>query len=230
MESLVECQLVKDAFTEILSNHCKPLKRYVRMVWASMLLLSLVMVFLVLTWTVQTRHEQKHHIFGSSVKPNSATANEESAAAADDQVSQNGSKHDQTWKRETERKMGRLRDCIEELTKFTLESHVNGTLEIDLPLSKDFCSSLLAPDPNDAVLSLLPDATDCSRGVPEYPLYRRLSSALYHSVTTTTSGEFRASHGGMTSVNADVKLDEEEDCSKLVGDEGSKLSSVSGYG
>ncbi|KAF8393759.1 hypothetical protein HHK36_019957 [Tetracentron sinense] len=34
MESLVDCQLVKEAFTEILLKHCKPLKKYVRMVWA----------------------------------------------------------------------------------------------------------------------------------------------------------------------------------------------------
>lgn len=90
MENLVECQIVKDAFAEILSKHCKPLKRYVRMEWASLLLLSLVMVVLVLTWTVQTRHEQQHHSLDNSVKPHSASANEEESAtattaAADDQ-------------------------------------------------------------------------------------------------------------------------------------------------
>lgn len=71
MESLVECQTVKDAFSEILTKHCKPLKKYVRMVWGSMLFLSLSMVFLVLNWTVIARHDQEKHSLDGSVKPHS---------------------------------------------------------------------------------------------------------------------------------------------------------------
>ena len=69
MENLVECQTVKDAFSEILLYHCKPLKRYVRMVWASMVFLSLVMVFLVLVWTLLVQLEQENHSLEGSVKP-----------------------------------------------------------------------------------------------------------------------------------------------------------------
>ncbi|KAL3583225.1 hypothetical protein D5086_014286 [Populus alba] len=69
MENLVQCKAVKDAFSEILLYHCKPLKRYVRMVWASMVFLSLVMVFLVLIWTMLAQHEQEHHSLDGSVKP-----------------------------------------------------------------------------------------------------------------------------------------------------------------
>ncbi|CAK7322660.1 unnamed protein product [Dovyalis caffra] len=69
MENLVECQSVKNAFSEILLYHCKPLKRYVKMVWASMVFLSLVMVFLVLIWTMLAQHEQEHHSLDGSVKP-----------------------------------------------------------------------------------------------------------------------------------------------------------------
>lgn len=76
MESLVECQSVSAAFSEILTNHCKPLKKYVKMVWGSMLFLSLSMVFLVLIWTVQAHHEQEHHSADGSVKPHSAAENE----------------------------------------------------------------------------------------------------------------------------------------------------------
>lgn len=74
MESLVECQIVTDAFSEILKNHCEPLKRYTKMVWATLVFLSVVMVALVLTWTGEARHEEYHHSLDASVKPCSAAA------------------------------------------------------------------------------------------------------------------------------------------------------------
>ncbi|KAG8369463.1 hypothetical protein BUALT_Bualt14G0016300 [Buddleja alternifolia] len=72
MQSLVECQTVKDAFSEILQKHCNPLKRYVRMVWAALVFLSVVLVALVLLWTIGARHEKNHHSLDGSVKPHSA--------------------------------------------------------------------------------------------------------------------------------------------------------------
>ena len=42
-----------------------------------------------------------------------------------------------------------LKDCMEEVVRYTLESHINETLEFDLGLSKSFCSDLLKLDPND---------------------------------------------------------------------------------
>lgn len=39
-----------------------------------------------------------------------------------------------------------LGNCLEELVKYTLSSSINGTLEIDLRLSKDYCSVLLMDD------------------------------------------------------------------------------------
>ncbi|XP_058184517.1 uncharacterized protein LOC131301990 isoform X1 [Rhododendron vialii] len=74
MENLVECQSVAQAFTEILHNHCKPLKRYTRMVWAALVFLSVIMVALVLIWTDEAHHQQKHHFSNSSVKPHSMAA------------------------------------------------------------------------------------------------------------------------------------------------------------
>ncbi|KAL3835081.1 hypothetical protein ACJIZ3_009817 [Penstemon smallii] len=71
MERLVECQTVSDAFSDILNNHCKPLKRYVRMVWRSLVFLSVVMVALVVVWITGTYHEQNLHSLGSSIKPSS---------------------------------------------------------------------------------------------------------------------------------------------------------------
>lgn len=38
---------------------------------------------------------------------------------------------------------------MEELVRFTVESSINETLEIDLGLSKAFCSNLLKDDPTD---------------------------------------------------------------------------------
>ncbi|KAK1559401.1 hypothetical protein Q3G72_014035 [Acer saccharum] len=40
-----------------------------------------------------------------------------------------------------------VRQCIEELLKFTLESHLNKALELDLGLSMDFCSYFLKHHP-----------------------------------------------------------------------------------
>ncbi|KAL1805311.1 hypothetical protein ACET3Z_028379 [Daucus carota] len=72
MDSLVECQTVKNAFAEILEKHCKPLKRDTHMVWASMAYLSSVMVILVLLWTYQASRWRKDHYSDSSVKPHFA--------------------------------------------------------------------------------------------------------------------------------------------------------------
>ncbi|OMP08337.1 hypothetical protein COLO4_06571 [Corchorus olitorius] len=44
MESLVECQSVKDAFSEILRGHCKPLRSSARMAWGAMVFLSIIMI------------------------------------------------------------------------------------------------------------------------------------------------------------------------------------------
>lgn len=75
MESLVECESVKNAFSEILTKQCKPLKRFVKMVWTAMLFLSLTTVFLVVLWTIRARHDHSHHFSDSSVKPHSAPPN-----------------------------------------------------------------------------------------------------------------------------------------------------------
>ncbi|GLT69783.1 hypothetical protein SLA2020_419080 [Shorea laevis] len=69
MESLVECESVKDAFSEILLKHCKPLKRYVKMVWVSMLILSIIMLFLIMIWITKAQHYHKHGFSDASVKP-----------------------------------------------------------------------------------------------------------------------------------------------------------------
>ncbi|KAL8491811.1 hypothetical protein ACS0TY_023424 [Phlomoides rotata] len=91
MESLVECQTVKDAFSEILNKHCTPLKRNVRMVWASLVFLSVVMVAMVLVWTIATYHDIYHHYFDGSVKPHSTTTDMLESGPAE--INENDSTH-----------------------------------------------------------------------------------------------------------------------------------------
>ncbi|KAK9141198.1 hypothetical protein Scep_010879 [Stephania cephalantha] len=70
MESLVDCRIVKDAFTRLISTQCKPLKRYARIVWISAVTLSTLMVVLILVYTFKACHDRKRHFSdGSSVKP-----------------------------------------------------------------------------------------------------------------------------------------------------------------
>ncbi|XP_058094271.1 uncharacterized protein LOC131240184 [Magnolia sinica] len=76
MESLVDCQVVKDAINKILSEQCKPVKKFIRMVWAATLVLSVIMVGLVLTWTTKAHHNRSRHFSDGSVKPHSTTTNE----------------------------------------------------------------------------------------------------------------------------------------------------------
>lgn len=67
VESLVSCQLVKDAFSDILSRHCRPLKGNAHMAWAAMAALSTVMVCLALTWAMVAHRDNPHHC--SDVNP-----------------------------------------------------------------------------------------------------------------------------------------------------------------
>ncbi|KAJ6370499.1 hypothetical protein OIU76_028725 [Salix suchowensis] len=76
--------------------------------------------------------------------------------------------------------MERLRVSTGDLVKFTLEFHVNQTLEFNLGLSKNFRINLLEEDPND--MSCHCPAKDSFDGAAQCALYKRLASALYHSV------------------------------------------------
>ncbi|XVF29439.1 hypothetical protein REPUB_Repub15cG0121100 [Reevesia pubescens] len=75
MENLVECQSVKDAFSKILRQHCKPLKRSAHLAWAAMVFLSTIMIVLVLIGTTQSRHDKEFHSLDGSVKPQTSTTN-----------------------------------------------------------------------------------------------------------------------------------------------------------
>ncbi|KAF7805333.1 protein SHORT-ROOT-like [Senna tora] len=90
-----------------------------------------------------------------------------------------------------------LRDCIDQLLKFVLESHANQTLEFDLGLPRDYCYHLLAHDFGDHV---------DGDGVPPSPLYKRLALVLYELITCT-----------------DLRDRNKEDWSEMLVDKGSQL-------
>ncbi|KAK8921576.1 hypothetical protein KSP39_PZI020019 [Platanthera zijinensis] len=71
MKSLINCQLVKDAFSIILFNQCQPLKKYVHMSWASLAVLSTFMVILVLLWESKAPQNRKLRSSDGSVQPSS---------------------------------------------------------------------------------------------------------------------------------------------------------------
>lgn len=69
MKSLVDCQLVKDAFSVILFNHCEPLKKYVRMCWASLATLSTITVLFVLLYASDAHQKSEFCASDGSVMP-----------------------------------------------------------------------------------------------------------------------------------------------------------------
>lgn len=50
MKKFVDFQIVKEAFSEILIDQCKPLKKNAHLAWTALVALSTVMVFLILLW------------------------------------------------------------------------------------------------------------------------------------------------------------------------------------
>nr|XP_034892622.1 uncharacterized protein LOC118032121 [Populus alba] len=125
-------------------------------------------------------------------------------------------------------KMEKHRERIEELLKFTLESHINQTLEFNLRLSKEFCINLLKEDPNDMLChstpTPTPTPTDSFDGVALYPLYKRLASALYRSVK---SGAVCRTYEKMVFGDKDSNLKQkEENWDQLIKEKGLELINV----
>ncbi|TKY67477.1 hypothetical protein E2542_SST10371 [Spatholobus suberectus] len=67
MERLIGCQLVKDAFSQVLLRHCKPLKKFARMAWLGMVFLAVLMVFFVVLCTIKACQEHSYHTSDCSV-------------------------------------------------------------------------------------------------------------------------------------------------------------------
>lgn len=91
IEGLVECRPVKDALSEILNKHCKPLRRYIRLLWSALLFLSVVLVILVPIWTIKEHHDQTHHSSGGSINPHNGGTIESGATNHTGDDSEDGS-------------------------------------------------------------------------------------------------------------------------------------------
>ncbi|TMX00590.1 hypothetical protein EJD97_000505 [Solanum chilense] len=113
-----------------------------------------------------------------------------------------------------------LKDCIEELLRFTLVSSIDGTFEIDLDLSKDYCSTLLQEDPSDS----FPNCTGPSEGVPLYPLHKRLAASLFEAFSSEALPRTENKLAVMQETSS-LKQKEEEWAS-LIREKGSHLLNV----
>ncbi|CAN7103264.1 unnamed protein product [Brassica rapa subsp. narinosa] len=114
--------------------------------------------------------------------------------------------------------METLRDCMEEMVKFTLTHRSY----FDLELTGDFCSGLLSGD------SLLhAETVEAFAGVPEYPLYKRLALNLLKSIA---SGCFC---GGFEKVSLGKEVmwlkEKEEEWRKMIIQKGSELVNALKY-
>ncbi|XP_038906826.1 uncharacterized protein LOC120092732 isoform X3 [Benincasa hispida] len=115
--------------------------------------------------------------------------------------------------------MIKLEDSLQEPLKFVLQSSTNGTLDFDLGLCNAFCSALLKDDPSTS--NPLPDS---GAGVPPYPLYKRLTLALWESLC---SGTFCPMYKRMSIKNGESSLKQKEEIwLKLIMDKGSEMVQV----
>ncbi|KAL7176823.1 hypothetical protein ACSBR2_030213 [Camellia fascicularis] len=115
-----------------------------------------------------------------------------------------------------------LKDCIQELLKFTLDGTLLG-LDI-IGLSKDYCSNLLKDDPVSPNPNNTSHTTGFSEGVPTYPLYKLLASALYHAISFAT---FHRPYDTMALIHDDTSFKQKEDeWIELVVEKGSELLKV----
>ncbi|XP_022145214.1 uncharacterized protein LOC111014716 isoform X3 [Momordica charantia] len=109
-----------------------------------------------------------------------------------------------------------MKDCVAELLMFILQSSIKGTLDFDLGLSGGFCSALLQHDP-----STSNPLSHFTAGVPPYPLYKRLASALWESLC---SGTFCPNYRRMSMMTGESSLKQkEQEWLKLIMDKGLEM-------
>ncbi|KAB2041118.1 hypothetical protein ES319_D02G127300v1 [Gossypium barbadense] len=113
--------------------------------------------------------------------------------------------------------MKRLRECIEEVTKFSLQSHINKSLNFELQLSPEFCSNLLLDS------DLIDPNPDISKGVPSYPLYKHLALALNQSIV---SGFICSRQGNSALMRDEISSEQKEKWNKLVSTKGLELINI----
>ncbi|XVE86994.1 hypothetical protein DITRI_Ditri18aG0080200 [Diplodiscus trichospermus] len=78
LQSLAECTMVKNTFSEVFLHQCRPYSKSLKWQWASMLSLSIFMVFLELTWIVKAYQEKGRSFSRCSIFPNPRQSNSSS--------------------------------------------------------------------------------------------------------------------------------------------------------
>ncbi|KAK3414473.1 hypothetical protein EUGRSUZ_H00340 [Eucalyptus grandis] len=118
-----------------------------------------------------------------------------------------------------------LGHCIDELLRFTLQSHVDGTLDVafDLGLSAEFCSALLRDDPHDHPSSSPSPSSEIFQGMPAYPLYKRLASALEEAIS---SGVSFPRHESLAWFNQEDGVHDKEVLDQLISCKGAELLNI----
>ncbi|KAF5775155.1 putative ASCH domain, PUA-like superfamily protein [Helianthus annuus] len=112
-----------------------------------------------------------------------------------------------------------LKDCIEPLLNFTLTLSIEES--INTGLSNEFCSNLLKEDDHDLIQSSSTSSADVFEGVPPYPLYKYLSSAL---LDTISSGTIHKMHTNTPLIHEDSSLKQKEyEWNNIIREKGSDL-------
>ncbi|XWS29698.1 hypothetical protein CRYUN_Cryun24cG0052500 [Craigia yunnanensis] len=75
LQNLAECTMVKDTFSEVFLHQCRPFRKSLRWQWASMLSLSILMMFLELTWIVKGYQEKGRSFSRCSIFPDPRQSN-----------------------------------------------------------------------------------------------------------------------------------------------------------
>ncbi|XP_071687070.1 uncharacterized protein [Rutidosis leptorrhynchoides] len=116
----------------------------------------------------------------------------------------------------------KLKDYIEPLLNFTLNLSIEQTLDIDIiGLSNEFCSNLLKDDEHDCTFTLSDSSSDNFEGVPPYPLYKPLASALCKSIL---SGAMQRTDSTTLLLHEDSSLKQKEcEWNKVILEKGSDL-------
>ncbi|XP_024996370.1 uncharacterized protein LOC112529352 isoform X5 [Cynara cardunculus var. scolymus] len=112
-----------------------------------------------------------------------------------------------------------LKHCIESLLRFTLALSIEES--IDIGLSKEFCSNLLEEDEEDRTYSHTYPSSTSSTGVPPYPLYKHLASALCKSIP---AGRIHPMSADMSLIHEDSSSKQQKcEWNKIIQEKGSDL-------
>nr|XP_027187347.1 uncharacterized protein LOC101499816 isoform X9 [Cicer arietinum] len=117
----------------------------------------------------------------------------------------------------------KLSDCLEELVNFTLYSHSQSPNLLNL--STQFCSTLLKHHPTNPLPSSHSQA-DSLDGVPLYPLYKRLASALLSCMESEAFCSTGCNLSMTNEFESSSMLHKHNEWHKLIVEKGSEIVNI----